>query len=92
MINSSDLKLTAIGTDIKRKNADALVLGIYKSDEKVHIAESVLDPQTTAELEKSLADMGVGAKADELTRLPAVEASKAKYVALIGWELIRCRS
>ncbi|QCY47532.1 Cytosol aminopeptidase [Glutamicibacter creatinolyticus] len=84
MINSSDLKLTAIGTDIKRKNADALVLGIYKSDEKVHIAESVLDPQTTAELEKSLADMGVAAKADELTRLPAVEASKAKYVAFIG--------
>lgn len=84
MINSSDLKLTAIGTDIKRKNAEALVLGIYKSDDKVRIANSVLGAQSTATLEQTLNDLGVAAKADEFTRLPGVEDSKAKVLGFIG--------
>ncbi|MCW4464449.1 leucyl aminopeptidase [Glutamicibacter sp. MNS18] len=84
MINSSDLKLTAIGTDIKRKNADALVLGIYKSEDKIHIADSVLPAASTAQLEQALNDLGVAAKADELTRLPGVQDSKAKVIGFIG--------
>lgn len=40
MINSSDLTLTAIGTDIKRKSADTLVLGVLKNGDKVSIAAS----------------------------------------------------
>ena len=84
MINSSDLKLTAIGTDIKRKNADTLVLGVYKTDEKVHIAHSVLSPANTERLEQTLNDLGIAAKADELTRLPGIEDSKAKVISFIG--------
>jgi len=83
VINSSDLKLTAISTDIKRKNADALVLGVYK-DDKVRIADSVLSAAATAHLEQVLNDLDVAAKADELTRLPGVEDSKARMLAFIG--------
>ena len=35
MINSSDLTLSAIGTDIKRKSADALILGVLKNGESL---------------------------------------------------------
>ncbi|GAA1413831.1 putative cytosol aminopeptidase [Glutamicibacter uratoxydans] len=84
MINSSDLTLTAIGTDIQRKSADTLVLGVWKDGEKAVIAASPFSAETTTELEKSLNAIGVAGKADEVTLLPAVEETKAKVLLFIG--------
>ena len=84
MINSSDLTLTAIGTDIKRKSADTLVLGVLKNGDKVSIAASPFSADVTTELEKSLTLIGVGGKADEVALLPAVEETKAKVLMFIG--------
>ena len=84
MINSSDLTLTAIGTDIKRKSADTLVLGVMKNGDKVSIAASPFSADVTTELETSLTLIGVGGKADEVTLLPGVEETKAKVLLFIG--------
>lgn len=84
MINSSDLTLSAIGTDIKRKSADTLILGVLKNDGKATIVASPFTPETTSALEQSLTALGVSGKADEVTLLPGVEASKAKVLLFIG--------
>ena len=84
MINSSDLTLSAIGTDIKRKSADALILGVLKNGDKVSIAASPFTAETTTSLEQSLSVLGVAGKADELTALPGVDGTKAKVLQFIG--------
>lgn len=84
MINSSDLTLSAIGTDIKRKSADTLVLGVLKNDGKATIAASPFTSETTSSLEQSLTALGMSGKADEVTLLPGVEGSKAKVLLFIG--------
>ncbi|GAA3304921.1 MULTISPECIES: leucyl aminopeptidase [Glutamicibacter] len=84
MINSSDLTLSAIGTDIKRKSADALILGVLKNGDKVSIAASPFAADTTTSLEQSLSALGVAGKADEITALPGVDGTKAKVLQFIG--------
>jgi len=84
VINSSDLTLSAIGTDIKRKSADTLVLGVLKNDGKATIAASPFTSETTSSLEQSLTALGMSGKADEVTLLPGVEGSKAKVLMFIG--------
>ncbi|PRA06357.1 leucyl aminopeptidase [Arthrobacter sp. MYb229] len=84
MINSSDLTLTAIGADIKRKNADALILGVLKNGDKVSIAASPLAAETTTALEQSLAALNVAGSADEATVLPAIDGIKVKTIMCIG--------
>lgn len=84
MINSSDLTLSAIGTDIKRKSADTLVLGVLKNDGKASIVASPFTAETTSSLEQSLTALGASGKADEVTLLPGVEGSKAKVLQFIG--------
>lgn len=84
MINSSDLTLSAIGTDIKRKSADTLVLGVLKNDGKATIVASPFTSETTSSLEQSLTTLGASGKADEATLLPGVEGSKAKVLLFIG--------
>lgn len=84
MINSSDLTLSAIGTDIKRKSADALILGVLKNGESLSIAASPFTAETTTSLEQSLSALGVAGKADEVTVLPGVDGAKAKVLHFIG--------
>ncbi|MBG6085665.1 leucyl aminopeptidase [Zhihengliuella flava] len=87
MINNSDLKLTAVSTDIKRVAADALVVGLAaagSSKESPRIVASVLSRQDTAALERSLELAGATGKADDIVRLPAPEGTRADVVIATG--------
>lgn len=84
MINSSDLKLTAVSTDIKRISAGALVLGVVKGSDGPTLVASPFSPKLTESLEATLALLNASGAADELTRLPAADESKAEFLAFIG--------
>ncbi|MDR4532441.1 leucyl aminopeptidase [Glutamicibacter sp. PS] len=84
MINSNDLKLTVIGTDISRQGSDALVLGLFKQENGVAIAASPFSAEMTRAVEASLASINATGKADELLLLPPVAETKAKVMAFTG--------
>ena len=84
MINSTDLKLTAVSTDIKRIAADALVLGVVKGTDGPQLVASPFSPKLTASLQATLALLNATGAADELTRLPATDESKATFLAFAG--------
>ena len=84
MINSSDLKLTAVSTDIKRIGAGALVLGVVKGADGPTLVASPFSPKATASLQASLNLLNASGAADELTRLPATGETKAELLAFIG--------
>ena len=84
MINSMDLKLTAVSTDIKRIGADALVLGVAKGADGPVLVASPFSTKATDALQASLAALNVTGAADELVRLPANAETKAKVLVLAG--------
>ncbi len=84
MINSSDLKLTAVSTDIKRIGAGALVLGVVKGTDGPVLVASPFSIKVTETLQASLTALGVTGRADELVRLAANAEMKADILALVG--------
>ncbi|RZU61132.1 leucyl aminopeptidase [Zhihengliuella halotolerans] len=88
VITSSDLKLTAVSTDIKRVSADALVVGLAaaadSAKEAPRLVASPLPKAETAELERALRLAGATGKADEIVRLPAGDGTKADVVISVG--------
>ncbi|GAA3696234.1 leucyl aminopeptidase [Zhihengliuella alba] len=88
MITPSDLKLTAVSTDIKRVSADALVLGVAAADKQAkrpaRIVSSPLPAAETAALDRALAAVGATGGADELVRLGAPDGTRADVVVLVG--------
>lgn len=84
MINSRDLTLTAVSTDIKRINAGALVLGLVKGTDGPILVASPFSAKLTASLQSTLALLNASGVADELTRLPGSDESKAELLAFIG--------
>ncbi|MCV9995339.1 leucyl aminopeptidase [Paeniglutamicibacter sp. ZC-3] len=84
MINSIDLKLTAVSTDIKRLGADALVLGVVKGTDGPVLVASPFSAKVTDTLQASLSALNVTGAADELVRLPAGDETKARILVLAG--------
>lgn len=84
MINSIDLKLTAVSTDIKRIGAGALVLGVVKGTDGPILVASPFSAKVTDTLQDSLAALNITGAADELVRLPAVAETKAQLLAFAG--------
>lgn len=84
MINSSDLKLTAVSTDIKRIGAGALVLGVVKGTDGPVLVASPFSVKVTETLQDSLTALGVTGKADELVRFAANAEMKADILVLVG--------
>lgn len=84
MINSMDLKLTAVSTDIKRIGADALVVGVVKGTDGPVLVASPFSAKVTETLQNSLAALNITGAADELVRLPATAETKAQLLAFAG--------
>ncbi|RAX51017.1 leucyl aminopeptidase [Arthrobacter sp. AQ5-05] len=84
MINSMDLKLTAVSTDIKRISAGALVLGVAKGTDGPVLVASPFSAKVTESLQGSLAALNITGAADELVRLPATAETKAETLAFAG--------
>ncbi|MEE1620255.1 leucyl aminopeptidase [Zafaria sp. Z1313] len=89
MINASELKLTAVSTDIKRVAADAVVVGVAPAAEggngsAPRLVDAPLPAAQAAALEASLSGLGATGAADELLRLPAPEGLKAPVLVLAG--------
>ena len=82
--NSSDLKLSAVSTDIRRLPADALVLAWRKGTDGTAPAGLAARRGGDRVLEASLNLLGISGAADELTLLPSTAETQGRGPGLIG--------
>lgn len=64
--------------------ADALILGVYSSEDGATIASSHLPAETVEGIEAILEDLGITGAADQVYRLPGLEEAETNLLVLTG--------
>lgn len=84
MSANQTISFSVISADLKKVQADALVIGVGKGTDGPVILDSPLNASAVKSLKDSLADLGVSGAADQLLRLPGLADTGAKTLVLAG--------
>jgi leucyl aminopeptidase len=84
VINDFSLDVTAIGPDLSKSTASALVVGIASSDDGPVLLPTALPESGARALADSLEALGVTGAADEVVRIPGLEPLPIPLLVLTG--------
>ena len=84
MISDFSPQLTAIGTDLRRSSAQALVVAVASTEDGPVLLPSPLADSTARTVADSLEALGVTGAADEVVRIPSVDSLPVPVLVLTG--------